>query len=193
MLRRAHSKLALERLVIKKGAFQGDATAAGGKDSLSAQDLLDLLKGDVRLEVRRPAAPAVVMSPCSFTQAPVVLCQGVHVWAMAFYGARSNCLRHDRRCGDTYPACAGGRPKQHGDECDARHSSRSVLPRRQAAGKLCCCRPWVRAHRAAVCRPPLLGFMTGMHESMHACCLVLLHAVRLAGRAVSFWQGWLPF
>jgi ATP-dependent DNA helicase len=67
LLRRAHSKLALERLVIKKGAFQGDATAAGGKDSLSAQDLLDVLKGNVRLEVRRPA-PAMAMYSCSFTR-----------------------------------------------------------------------------------------------------------------------------
>jgi hypothetical protein len=52
LLRRAHSKLALERLVIKKGAFQGEAAAPGSKESLSAQDLLEVLKGDLRLEVR---------------------------------------------------------------------------------------------------------------------------------------------
>ena len=50
LLRRAHSKLALERLVIKKGAFMGEESDAK-KDSLSAQDLLEVLQGDLRLEV----------------------------------------------------------------------------------------------------------------------------------------------
>ena len=53
LLRRANSKLALERLVIKKGAFQGEPDGgAAGNNSLSAQDLLEVLKGDMRLEVR---------------------------------------------------------------------------------------------------------------------------------------------
>lgn len=52
LLQRATSKLALERLVIKKGAFIGDTEAAADKGvSLNAQDLLDVLKGNLRLEV----------------------------------------------------------------------------------------------------------------------------------------------
>lgn len=54
LLQRATSKLALERLVIKKGAFVGD-TAAAPPDkgvSLNAQDLLDVLQNNIRLEVR---------------------------------------------------------------------------------------------------------------------------------------------
>lgn len=60
LLRRANSKLALERLVIKKGAFQGepDAAPAAANNSLSAQDLLEVLKGDLRLEVRHSACLA---------------------------------------------------------------------------------------------------------------------------------------
>jgi ATP-dependent DNA helicase len=51
LLRRAASKLALERLVIKKGAFQGAFADENAKVSLSAQDILDVLRGDLRLEV----------------------------------------------------------------------------------------------------------------------------------------------
>lgn len=55
LLQRATSKLALERLVIKKGAFVGDPTAAADKGvSLNAQDLLDVLQGNLRLEVCLP-------------------------------------------------------------------------------------------------------------------------------------------
>jgi ATP-dependent DNA helicase len=64
LLQRATSKLALERLVIKKGAFQGDHTAdAGGGVSLNAQDLLDVLKGNLRLEVRPPTAARRCYAP----------------------------------------------------------------------------------------------------------------------------------
>jgi hypothetical protein len=53
LLQRATSKLALERLVIKKGAFVGDAAAAADKGvSLNAQDLLDVLQSNLGLEVR---------------------------------------------------------------------------------------------------------------------------------------------
>jgi hypothetical protein len=61
LLRRANSKLALERLVIRKGAFQGhDDSGAGGSTSLSAQDLLEVLRGDVRLEVCLSAVQALL-------------------------------------------------------------------------------------------------------------------------------------
>lgn len=61
LLRRANSKLALERLVIKKGAFGGEAAPedAAGKLSMSAADLLDMLKGNLRLEVRLSHAALV--------------------------------------------------------------------------------------------------------------------------------------
>ena len=59
MLRRASDKMALERLVIKKGAFKeiasgegsesGPGGVAGGAASLSAAELLDLLRSDVTL------------------------------------------------------------------------------------------------------------------------------------------------
>ena len=57
MLRRANSKMALERLVIKKGAFLPDAGGGGGggggvgtKTGLSAEELAELLKNDTSLE-----------------------------------------------------------------------------------------------------------------------------------------------
>ena len=60
LLQRATSKLALERLVIKKGAFVGDADAAADKGvSLNAQDLLDVLQGNLCLEVCRYSCLAV--------------------------------------------------------------------------------------------------------------------------------------
>eukprot|EP00887_Chlorella_sp_A99_P001799 scaffold19.g1799.t1 len=49
MLRRAGSKLALERLVIKKGAFK-DVHENKSATSLGADELLDLLKADVSLD-----------------------------------------------------------------------------------------------------------------------------------------------
>lgn len=52
MLRRANSKMALERLVIKKGAFLPDAGAGEAKSTagLSPEELADLLKNDTTLE-----------------------------------------------------------------------------------------------------------------------------------------------
>jgi ATP-dependent DNA helicase len=57
MLRRANSKMALERLVIKKGAFLHSENGAGGSSSeavkgtgMSADELLELLKSDASLE-----------------------------------------------------------------------------------------------------------------------------------------------
>jgi ATP-dependent DNA helicase len=53
MLRRANSKMALERLVIKKGAFLPDTGAGGDAKStagLSPEELADLLKNDTSLE-----------------------------------------------------------------------------------------------------------------------------------------------
>lgn len=47
MLRRANSKLMLERLVIKKGAFLDVDTK---KSSMSAEELLDVLKADISLD-----------------------------------------------------------------------------------------------------------------------------------------------
>lgn len=53
LLKRATSKLALERLVIRKGAFLGaEEEAQKAKVSLSAQDLLEVLQGSVRYEVQ---------------------------------------------------------------------------------------------------------------------------------------------
>ena len=54
LLKRANSKLALERLVIKKGAFQG---ADSTDRSLSAQELLEALTGgDLKLLPRIQSA-----------------------------------------------------------------------------------------------------------------------------------------
>lgn len=55
MLRRANSKMALERLVIKKGAFLPDLSnnagnAAKSTAGLSAEELAELLKNDTSLE-----------------------------------------------------------------------------------------------------------------------------------------------
>ncbi|KAL4451633.1 hypothetical protein ABPG75_007295 [Micractinium tetrahymenae] len=53
MLRRANEKLMLERLVIKKGAFldvSGGAESSKNSSSLKADELMDLLKADVRLD-----------------------------------------------------------------------------------------------------------------------------------------------
>lgn len=52
MLRRANEKLMLERLVIKKGAFLDVSGSAEGTkgSSLKADELMDLLKADVRLD-----------------------------------------------------------------------------------------------------------------------------------------------
>ena len=61
MLRRANSKMALERLVIKKGAFlHSESSSGGGAGSssaeavkgtgMSADELLELLKSDASLE-----------------------------------------------------------------------------------------------------------------------------------------------
>lgn len=54
MLRRANSKMALERLVIKKGAFLPDNHTAGNTAKstagLSAEELAELLKNDTSLE-----------------------------------------------------------------------------------------------------------------------------------------------
>lgn len=53
LLKRATSKLALERLVIRKGAFLGaEDGAQNSKVSLSAQDLMDVLQGSVRYKVQ---------------------------------------------------------------------------------------------------------------------------------------------
>jgi hypothetical protein len=55
LLQRATSKLALERLVIKKGAFVGDEVSVPDKGvSLNAQDLLDVLQSNLRVEVGLP-------------------------------------------------------------------------------------------------------------------------------------------
>ncbi|GFH32731.1 helicase, lymphoid-specific [Haematococcus lacustris] len=48
MLRRAANKMALERLVIKKGAFTQSEDAAS--TSLSATELLELLQGDYKMD-----------------------------------------------------------------------------------------------------------------------------------------------
>lgn len=58
MLRRANSKMALERLVIKKGAFlhsEGSSSGGGAAEAvkgtgMSADELLELLKSDASLE-----------------------------------------------------------------------------------------------------------------------------------------------
>ena len=54
LLKRATSKLALERLVIKKGAFlgaEGEAEKPNAKVALSAQELLEVMQGDLRYKV----------------------------------------------------------------------------------------------------------------------------------------------
>lgn len=51
MLRRANSKLMLERLVIRKGAFlPGQAAAPGAATSLSKEELMELLKDSMPLK-----------------------------------------------------------------------------------------------------------------------------------------------
>ena len=50
LLKRANSKLALERLVIKKGAFLPGSSEADNKaTSMSAEELMELLKADASL------------------------------------------------------------------------------------------------------------------------------------------------
>lgn len=61
LLKRANSKLALTRLVIKSGAFQGgDNSSDKNKASLTAQELLSVLQ--VRL--LRPSVEACLLTPC---------------------------------------------------------------------------------------------------------------------------------
>ncbi|CAD7704991.1 unnamed protein product [Ostreobium quekettii] len=50
MLRRASNKMALTRLVIKKGAFRGDKEAKSARSSLASDELLQLLKADISLD-----------------------------------------------------------------------------------------------------------------------------------------------
>ena len=51
MLKRANSKLMLERLVIRKGAFlPGQSDAKGGTNTLSNEELMELLKDSVPLK-----------------------------------------------------------------------------------------------------------------------------------------------
>eukprot|EP00803_Ostreobium_quekettii_P009166 evm.model.scf_268.3 EVM.evm.TU.scf_268.3 scf_268:59398-67593(-) len=50
MLRRASNKMALTRLVIKKGAFRGDKETKSTRSSLASDELLQLLKADISLD-----------------------------------------------------------------------------------------------------------------------------------------------
>ncbi|CAD7701070.1 unnamed protein product [Ostreobium quekettii] len=50
MLKRAADKMALTRLIIKKGAFRGDKESKSGCSSLATDELVQLLKADISLD-----------------------------------------------------------------------------------------------------------------------------------------------
>lgn len=66
MLKRANSKLMLERLVIRKGAFVGQTASKADAFSLSNEELMELLKDSVPLKDEPQAG--VVSDKVSFTE-----------------------------------------------------------------------------------------------------------------------------
>ena len=100
LLRRAHSKLALERLVIKKGAFEGKGAATDDKGgtSLNAADLLDVLKGGLRLDQVRGCCCCCCCC-CFSSQLSTQTSQSAARYSVAIFGLPSMQRMHQVLCG----------------------------------------------------------------------------------------------
>ena len=75
MLRRANSKLMLEKLIIKRGAFL-DHSADEKPSSMKADDLLELLRPDINIGNDAPQSGVVSDKVCPHRSVPVLLFSG---------------------------------------------------------------------------------------------------------------------